>query len=150
MSPHEWARRIPLRQTEGGWHTNNEDCLYMNIYTLNETVLSNSARQPSSGKKLPVLIVFDGMDHLTGTANRYPGHALAQLGMVVVFVNYRLGPFGYLATDTQSKWNSQLDHSEDVSPGNYGLWDQVMALEFIRENIHLWLGDKNQVLFSII
>ncbi|TPP60114.1 UPF0470 protein C19orf51 [Fasciola gigantica] len=144
-SPHEWARRVPLRQTEGGWHTNNEDCLYMNIYVLNETTSSDGARQPSSRKKLPVLVVFDGMDHLTGTGNRYPGHALAQLGLVVVFVNYRLGPFGYLATDIPPGLDTGSDDSADVVRGNYALWDQVMALKFIRENIHLWLGDKNQV-----
>uniref|UniRef100_A0A183B2R1 COesterase domain-containing protein n=1 Tax=Echinostoma caproni TaxID=27848 RepID=A0A183B2R1_9TREM len=144
-SPHEWAKRVPLRQTEGGWDAESEDCLYMNIYTLNETTPSDGARHSNARKKLPVLVIFDGMDHLTGTGNRYPGHALVQLGLVVVFVNYRLGPFGYLATEVHSDGDWNKDDSPDVARGNYGLWDQLMALEFIQNNIHLWLGDRNQV-----
>ena len=53
--------------------------------------------------------------------------------MIVVSINYRLGPLGFLCLDT------------DEGAGNMGMLDQVMALEWVHENIHLFGGDKDRI-----
>ena len=53
--------------------------------------------------------------------------------MIVVAINYRLGPLGFLCLDT------------DEGAGNMGMLDQVMALEWVHENIHLFGGDKDRI-----
>ena len=53
--------------------------------------------------------------------------------MIVVSINYRLGPLGFLCLDT------------DEGAGNMGMLDQVMALEWVHENIHLFGGDKERI-----
>ncbi|KAG5449556.1 Neuroligin-4, X-linked [Clonorchis sinensis] len=144
-SPHEWDKRINFRQPEKLLANTSEDCLYLNIYTLNETDSTGGGLLPGQARKLPILVFFDGMDHLTGTANRYPGHILAQLGVVVITVNYRLGPFGYLATESKYMRQAQTAEMDNAAFGNYGLWDQVRALEFIKENARKFFGDPNQI-----
>ncbi|KAF5399714.1 Carboxylesterase [Paragonimus heterotremus] len=63
----------------------------------------------------------------------YPGHLLASMGLVVVTFNYRLGPFGFLST------------GDSASIGNYGLWDQLFALRWVKENIEWFRGDPSQI-----
>ncbi|KAK3097680.1 hypothetical protein FSP39_012042 [Pinctada imbricata] len=71
-----------------------------------------------SGASLPVMIWFYGGAYLIGQSDAYSGENLATYtGIVVVTVNYRIGPFGFLATD------------DDTAKGNYGLWDQHLASE---------------------
>ena len=53
--------------------------------------------------------------------------------MIVVSINYRLGPLGFLCLDT------------DEGAGNMGMLDQVMALEWVHQNIHLFGGDKDRI-----
>jgi acetyl esterase/lipase len=50
----------------------------------------------TSGGAFPVMVFFHGGNFQTGSANDWPGHILASRGIVVVNVNYRLGPFGWL------------------------------------------------------
>nr|CAH8864158.1 unnamed protein product [Trichobilharzia regenti] len=124
----------------------SEDCLYLNIYNLKVSDTSTTTNFINGNqKRYPIIVFFDGVDHLTGSANRYPGHALAQLGLVVVTVNYRLGPFGYLSNKVQSQEGEYKDDNDEILLGNYGLWDQVRALEFIREHAEKFLGDPNQI-----
>ncbi|CAL8072777.1 unnamed protein product [Calicophoron daubneyi] len=145
QSPYEWMKRLPVRQTARLMHSISEDCLYMNIYTLNETDYGGGNTYPGVRRKLPILVFFDGADHLTGTANRFPGHVLAQLGIVVVSVNYRLGPMGFLSTRSNEPVGDPPVDAAHVALGNYGLWDQIRALEFIKENAEKFLGDPNQI-----
>ncbi|KAF7635577.1 COesterase domain-containing protein, partial [Meloidogyne graminicola] len=101
----------------------NEDCLYLNIYTPTIASVSESA--------LPVIVFFHGGNFQTGSANDWPGHVLASHGIVVVNVNYRLGPFGFMSLGDEK--------------GNYGIKDQRVALNWVRQHISAFGGDPNAV-----
>ncbi len=108
----------------------DEDCLYLNVWT--------PANRPGP---LPVMIWIHGGGHATGSGSRslYNGRRLAERGAVVVTINYRLGPFGWLAHPALSKESPQ-----GVS-GNYGMLDQLAALRWVRDNIAAFGGDPKRV-----
>jgi len=111
--------------------TPNEDCLYLNVWTPAKT----------TGDKLPVMVWIYGGAFRFGEGSNplYEGTSLAQRGVVVVTFNYRLGPFGFLAHPLLSK------ESEHNSSGNYGLLDQIAALQWIQKNIAAFGGDPARV-----
>jgi para-nitrobenzyl esterase len=78
-----------------------------------------------------------------GATPWYDGTALAQKGVVLVTINYRLGPMGFLAHPALSA------ESSPASSGNYGILDQIAALRWVRDNIHAFGGDpKNVTIFG--
>lgn len=108
-----------------------EDCLYLNVWTP-----AKSGRE-----KLPVLVYFYGGGFVAGDGSepRYDGASMATKGIVAVTVNYRLGPFGFMAHPELSK------ESSHKASGNYGLLDQHAALKWVRQNIAAFGGDPNRV-----
>lgn len=109
----------------------SEDCLYLNVWT--------PAQRNTRG--LPVLVYFYGGGYVAGDASepRYDGEAMAKKGIVVVSCNYRLGVFGFLAHPELSA------ESPHKSSGNYGLLDQVAALQWVQKNIAAFGGDPKKV-----
>ena len=109
----------------------SEDCLYLNVWT--------PAKKP--GKKLPVLVWIHGGGFTFGSASfpEYYGANLAQKGVVVVTLNYRVGPLGFLVHP------SLANESPHRISGNYGLLDQIAALTWVQKNIAAFGGDKNNV-----
>jgi len=109
----------------------SEDCLYLNVWT--------SAEKPDA--RLPVMVWIHGgaLTRGSGSLGVYDGTALARRGVVLVTINYRLGPFGYLAHPALSK------ESPRRSSGNYGVLDQVAALEWVQRNIGAFGGDQSRV-----
>ena len=107
----------------------DEDCLFLNIWA------------PEKAEKAPVIVWIHGGSLVTGAAHEgmYEGTALAQRDAVIVSINYRLGVLGYMAHPELSAENPQ-----NIS-GNYGLLDQVRALEWVRENIAAFGGDPENV-----
>lgn len=108
-----------------------EDCLTLNVFTPKA---ARSARLP-----VMVWIHGGGLVNGSGTAALYDGTRLAQQGVVVVSINYRLGRFGFFAHPALS-----------VEPGhgllaNYGLMDQIAALQWVQANIRAFGGDPAQV-----
>ena len=73
----------------------------------------------------------------SGAGSLYDGEALAKKGVVVVTVNYRLGIFGFFAHPELTK------ESDRNASGNYGLLDQIQALEWVQKNIANFGGDPN-------
>ncbi|KAL3310318.1 Potassium voltage-gated channel subfamily B member 1, partial [Cichlidogyrus casuarinus] len=139
--PYEWIRRMPP-QMDPEVETVDEDCLYMNIYASTESM----KRSPAMQLRLPIIVFFSSYDHVNGNPSSFPGHLLSQLGLVVITVQHRLGPFGYLSTQQDSGHNIPPDdETDDYALGNYALWDQILALQFIQENAHHFYGDKDQV-----
>lgn len=109
----------------------SEDCLYLNIWT-------NSA---SNTAKKGVLVWIHGGAFMGGgsAVPIYDGEALAQKGIVVVSINYRVNVFGFLAHAELSA------ESPTKSSGNYGLLDQIAALRWVKENIQNFGGDPNNI-----
>jgi para-nitrobenzyl esterase len=108
-----------------------EYCLYLNVWAPAET----------PAEKLPVMVWIHGggLTRGSGTRPGYDGTALVRRGVVVVTINYRLGPFGYLAHPGLTA------ESEHGSSGNYGFLDQIAALEWVQRNIATFGGDPDRV-----
>merc|ERR1711959_140678 len=99
----------------------SEDCLGLNVYT------------PSLDENIPVMVWIHGGSLTNGAGSMYPGEVLANAGnVVVVTINYRLGFLGYFA------------HPE-LNGTNFGLLDQVKALEWVKDNIKSFGGDPSKV-----
>lgn len=109
----------------------SEDCLYLNVWTPART----------ASDRLPVMVWIHGGAYNSGSGSlpRYNGQNLAKKGVVVVTINYRLGPFGFFVHPLLSK-----EIPQHVS-GNYGLLDQIAALKWVQRNIALFGGDPNNV-----
>jgi len=109
----------------------DEDCLYLNVWT------------PSlqSESRLPVLVWIHGGGFLVGTGSTpwYDGRSLAEQGAVVVTLNYRLGTLGFMAHPELT------EESPHGASGNYGLLDQIAALEWVQRNIGFLGGDPKRV-----
>jgi para-nitrobenzyl esterase len=81
-----------------------------------------------------------GLTGGSGSEGRYDGEALAKKGAVVVTINYRLGPFGWLAHPELTR------ESGHNASGNYGLMDAVASLQWVKQNIANFGGDPQRVL----
>ncbi|XP_056133788.1 fatty acyl-CoA hydrolase precursor, medium chain-like [Lampris incognitus] len=103
----------------------SEDCLYLNIY---------KPAKASKDAKLPVMVWIHGGGLTSGAASLYDGSALAAYqDAVVVLLQYRLGPLGFLST------------GDEHIPGNLGLLDQVEALRWVQKHSHNFGGDQDSV-----
>ena len=112
----------------------SEDCLYLNIW-----------RPQSDEKNLPVYFWIHGGGNSMGAASEegYDGVNLAgKCNMVVVTVNYRLGPLGWFTCDAlrSDEPGAELDNS-----GNYGTLDLIKALTWVKDNIAAFGGDPSRV-----
>merc|ERR1711963_483313 len=105
----------------------SEDCLYLDVYT------PSSATNSSGFDNMAVMVWIHGGGFTTGSKNFYNSTLLAGKGVVVVTVNYRLGPMGFFSSN------------DGVIPGNFGLLDQVQALKWVKDNIAKFRGDPSQV-----
>ena len=124
-----------VQMIEWDQHSNSgmgEDCLHLNVWTP----------ALKDGVKRPVLFSIHGGGYATGSGNGlgYSGEPLARFGnVVVVTVNHRLGPLGYLHLE-------DLGGSEWSKSGVAGMLDLVAALEWVRDNIENFGGDPNCVM----
>jgi len=109
----------------------SEDCLYLNVWTPAH----------DANERLPVLVWIYGGGFSNGSASMplYWGDRLARRGVIVVTAAYRVGSFGWLALPGLTA------ESPHHSSGNYGLEDQVAALEWIKRNIASFGGDPSRV-----
>lgn len=105
----------------------SEDCLNLNVFTK---ILSNSL---TTDQLLPVMVYIHAESYENGDSSLYGSEKLMDQNIVLVTFNYRLGILGFLSTE---------DHN---SIGNFGLYDQMLALKWIQENIIYFGGDPKQV-----
>lgn len=111
---------------------NSEDCLYLNIWTPAK----------AGNEKLPVLLYYYGGGFMAGDGSepRYDGASMARNHkMIAITTNYRLGTFGFFAHPELT------EESPHNSSGNYGLLDQVKALEWVYKNIEAFGGDPKNI-----
>ncbi|MGH9638850.1 MAG: carboxylesterase/lipase family protein [Bryobacteraceae bacterium] len=108
----------------------SEDCLYLNVWTPAD----------SANAHLPVMVWIYGGGFQAGASSepRQDGKFLAQKGVVVVSMNYRLGIFGFMAYPG-------LQEDGHNASGEYGLLDQVAALKWVQRNIAAFGGDPHNV-----
>ncbi|XP_060064176.1 acetylcholinesterase-like [Ylistrum balloti] len=103
----------------------SEDCLQLNVYTPS-TVLPQDRKS--------VMIWVHGGAFLLGQASYFDSTRLVTRGdVIIVTLNYRLGALGFLST------------SDDGMPGNFGLWDQRLAFQWVKQNIASFGGDPNSI-----
>jgi len=107
----------------------SEDCLHLNVWT------------PAEAEALPVMVWSPGGGFVGGSGSNvtYDGRRLAERGVVVVTINYRVGALGWLCHPELA------ERSEHGVSGNYGLLDQVAALRWVREHIAGFGGDPGNV-----
>ncbi|MFI5396931.1 MAG: carboxylesterase/lipase family protein [Candidatus Binatia bacterium] len=121
-----------------GTPVGSEDCLYLNVYApqLAATDISNGAT------RLPVMVWIHGGGNTIGEAAFYNGGNLAVTErVIVVTLNYRLGPFGWFRHPAlRGEGTSELDRS-----GNFGTLDLIRGLEWVRENISAFGGDPDNL-----
>lgn len=107
--------------------TYSEDCLYLNIYA------------PKNTKNCPVVIYIHGGSFTGGSANEghISGVRFAENGIIMVSINYRLGPFGFCSHPEVK--------GENGAVGNQGLFDQVAAFKWIKKNIASFGGNPDKI-----
>ena len=110
----------------------SEDCLFLNVWT---------SSLDTRASRRPVMVWIHGGGFFAGFGGeeRHNGARLAQKGAVVVTLNYRLGPFGFLAHPALAA------ESPHHAAGNYGLLDQIAALQWVKRNIARFGGDPSRV-----
>jgi len=132
----EFVPGCPQLADQGAPASDNEDCLYLNVWS------------PSPApKKAPVMVWIHGGGNFSGAAGIpipttkqlwYDGHVFAQQhGIVLVSIHYRLGPLGFFAHPALA--------DEGEPAGNQGLLDQRMALSWVKRNITAFGGDPGNV-----
>jgi para-nitrobenzyl esterase len=109
----------------------SEDCLFLNVY---------APANATSQSKLPVMFWIHGGGFAGGASSepRHNGDFLPLRGVVLVTINYRLGVFGFLATE-------ELAREANGASGNYGLLDMVAALQWVKSNIKNFGGNPDNV-----
>lgn len=114
----------------GETYTYSEDCLFLNIWTP-EGADENS--------KLPVLVYIHGGGYTGGCGHEkhFDGPIWPTKGVIAVTLNYHLGPIGFACLPELAE--------ESGHTGNYGLYDQMTAIQWVRDNIEAFGGDPKQI-----
>jgi para-nitrobenzyl esterase len=109
----------------------SEDCLTLNVWTPAQR----------RGNRLPVMVWIPGGGFTQQSASMplYWGDHLARRDVVVITINYRVGVFGFLAHPDLTREDPRR------TSGNYGLWDIVEALRFVRRNARAFGGDEDRI-----
>ncbi|KAJ3652281.1 hypothetical protein Zmor_018259 [Zophobas morio] len=117
---------VSCYQQQGDLSSDSEDCLFVNVYT--PTLPTNN-----ENASLPVMLFIHGGAFIVGWSLHYPPDLFIDNEVILVTINYRLGVFGFLSTE------------DDVIPGNNGLKDQRLAIQWTHDNIHLFGGDPERI-----
>ena len=108
----------------------DEDCLTLNVVSPTQ----------AATEKLPVMFWIHGGGHQFGSGGRnYDSTTLANRGVVIVSINYRLGLYGFFAHPELAA------EDPNGSTGNYGMLDQIAALQWVQDNISAFGGDPDNV-----
>ena len=115
---------------KGETYTYSEDCLFLNIFTPDVI---------TEGEKLPVLVYIHGGGFSGGCGHEkhFDGPVWPTKGVIGVTINYRLGPMGFVCLPELKE--------EAGFTGNYGLYDQMTAIKWVKENIAAFGGDCENI-----
>ena len=106
----------------------SEDCLNLNVWT----------RAERREEELPVMVWIHGGALVWGSGSEYKGEELTKRGVILVTINYRLGPLGFYA-------HPELNDENNGHSGNQGYRDQIAALKWVQDNIKEFGGDPDNV-----
>lgn len=110
---------------QGAFASGTEDCLFLNV---------TAPRETTPGESLPVMVWIHGGGYTHDAGSLYDAQRLASAGhVIVVTINYRLGVFGYFG------------HPLLLGSGNFGLADQIAALQWTQRNAAAFGGDPDNV-----
>jgi len=124
--------------SDGSGAASSEDCLYLNVFAPP----FEAGAVPRSKQRLPVMVWIHGGGNSVGGAAPFDGGHLAQEHrVIVVAVQYRLGPFGWFR---HAALRGAEDSTEDAS-GNYGTLDLIAALQWVHNNVSEFGGDPAEV-----
>ncbi|CAF3396204.1 unnamed protein product [Rotaria socialis] len=129
------SNACPQKDSLGVLHT--ESCLTLNVYT------------PVNASNVPVYVWIHGGSFIAGAGILYNATPFVSIGIrnlipvVVVTINYRLGLLGFLADEALYDERSGIDNRSTT--GNYGILDQMIALDWIEKNIQGFGGDPKQI-----
>ena len=114
----------------GGIYSYSEDCLFLNVF---------SPETANAGDNLPVIVYIHGGGFTGGCGHEkhFDGPVWPQKGVIGVTINYRLGPLGFLCLP-------ELE-AEAGKTGNYGLYDQICALKWVKDNISAFGGNPDNI-----
>ncbi|KAK7485772.1 hypothetical protein BaRGS_00022953, partial [Batillaria attramentaria] len=131
------------------YYLTSEDCLYLDLYLPGGTkglyynrsqalgADADSQSQVSGDELLPVMIWVHGGAYTNGYSAQYPGVKITtEQNVIVAVIQYRLSYLGFLSS------------GDDALPGNYGLWDQRLAMMWVKDNIRGFGGDPTKVTIS--
>ncbi|XP_047108695.1 cholinesterase 1-like isoform X1 [Schistocerca piceifrons] len=116
---------------DSGAYLGKEDCLYLNVYVPHALRRTFGSRNDL----LKVMVWIHGGGFVQGEGGRtqFGPDFLIERGIILVTFNYRLGVLGFLSMESEA------------APGNYGLKDQTLALQWVRRNIRSFGGDPDDV-----
>ena len=126
---------------QAGEPAGDEDCLTLNVYA---PAISN---EQAPKETLPVMVFVHGGGNTIGHAAFYDGSVLAQQERVlVIMINYRLGPFGWFIPPGAPLTSQSLATVDALDrSGNYGILDIIAALKWVQDNARAFGGDPNRV-----
>lgn len=137
---------FPGFEGEEMWNPNtniSEDCLYLNIWVPQRLrIRHHDNKPPIERPKVPVLIWIYGGGYMSGTSTLdiYDADIIAATSDVIVAsMQYRVGSFGFLYL------NEYFPKNSEEMPGNMGLWDQALAIRWIKENAAAFGGDPELI-----
>ena len=115
---------------KGEKYTYDEDCLFLNIRTPEDA---------TEESKLPVIVYIHGGGFTGGCGHEkhFDGPVWAKKGVISVTINYRLGPMGFACLP---ELKEEAGHT-----GNYGLYDQITAIKWVKDNISFFGGDAEKI-----
>ena len=116
---------------KGETYTYSEDCLFLNVFTPSAA---------KAGDRFPVLLYIHGGGFTGGCGHEkhFDGPVWPAKGIIGVTINYRLGPMGFVTLP-------QLEREQGGFAGNYGLHDQLTAIQWVRRNIAAFGGDPENI-----
>jgi para-nitrobenzyl esterase len=133
----QYAGTLGVANLEPGTQFGSEDCLFLNVHAPRFP----AEAVPDGKDRLPVMVWIHGGGNSQGSGGDYHGGNLAAThNLIVVTVNYRLGPFGWFYHPAL-----QVDSKPGTNSGNFAIEDLIAALRWIKKNIHAFGGDPNRI-----
>ncbi|KAJ9601115.1 hypothetical protein L9F63_000694, partial [Diploptera punctata] len=123
------------------WNPNtniSEDCLYLNIWVPQRVRLRHSGEHP----KIPILVWIYGGGYMSGTSTLDVYDAdivVATSDIIVASMQYRVGAFGFLYL------KPYFGADSEEAPGNMGMWDQALAIRWLKDNAAAFGGDPDLI-----